>query len=423
MSGTTGKIATIMHSYVDKYWTGFSPRLRKMVLYYASAGLVFWYAVEKLFLTTQLHLNPVQLVILINVAYIAHFIIDIPSSVLADRWSRNKTLALSLVSAWIAALIGGLANGFWMYVFVAIFWAGASALHGGVADALVYDICKDEGSDETYAVTGNRMNNVFIAAIASALILGGIIAHFGGLRAPYLATLIFFLPSAWQMWTLKEPSFHRKDQHDSSRGHIMESLRTFKRSPQLLFVAVMMVINNGVIAIPLYEFSQLVFANAGLALIGIGIATATTNTILTLLMTGVTIRLQTRAGWLFPIWFVVTALALFAVRFIGHWPLLVALYGVGVAAQAMTSRWLAIGLQQNVASSERAATSSVVGTGSNVAWLAISPLVAIALFRFGPVGGSQVSAAFALVAAVLAAATWLYFRSRFTGLFHKSEAL
>jgi fucose permease len=416
-----GPRRSTMKGALLKYWVRLSPRLRSMAFYYASAGLVFWYAVEKIFLSHELHLSGVEIVIIINTAYLAHFVLDVPSSILADRWSRNKTLALSLCSAWVAALIGGLSTSFWMYLLVAVFWAGASALHGGVADALVYDICEDESSGATYPATSNLMNNIFLAAIATALLVGGIIARYGGLRAPYFATLIAFLPVAWRMWCLREPDFHRENQSDSRRGHLLESFRSLKKSPQLLFVVLLTIINNGLIAIALYEFGQLVFFNAGLSLMGVGVAVAFSNTLLFLCLTAVTTRLQTKSGKLLWLWYAVTVVALWLVGVVKNWPELLVVYSIGVTSQQMASRWLAIGLQQSVPSSERAATNSIVGTGSNLAWLVVSPLVALSLTRWGATGPSRVSAFAAAIAAIIATTALWYFGSRFKSLFEKKS--
>ena len=48
-----------------EYWRELPPRLRVLSLYYLAAGAVFWYVIEKLFLTQTLHLSGFQIIWLI----------------------------------------------------------------------------------------------------------------------------------------------------------------------------------------------------------------------------------------------------------------------------------------------------------------------------------------------------------------------
>ncbi|QQS18851.1 hypothetical protein IPL68_02205 [Candidatus Saccharibacteria bacterium] len=48
----------------------------------------------------------------------AMLLIDIPSGLLADRWSRKGVLALASVALAGAALVGGMSNSIEMYLFV-----------------------------------------------------------------------------------------------------------------------------------------------------------------------------------------------------------------------------------------------------------------------------------------------------------------
>ena len=64
---------------------------------YFLQGLVFWYAVEKLFLRNELNLSYAQLGWVGAAATFSVVILEFPSGILADRWSRKGTLILASV--------------------------------------------------------------------------------------------------------------------------------------------------------------------------------------------------------------------------------------------------------------------------------------------------------------------------------------
>lgn len=128
-----------------------SKRLKIMTFYIAATAFAPWYAIERLFQTDTLQLTPIQIIWTINVALASGLVLEIPSSILADRWSRSKTLAVSLVFGALAGFIGAISQEFWHYLLVALCWAMASALYSGTADALTYDILHEKGKSEYYA--------------------------------------------------------------------------------------------------------------------------------------------------------------------------------------------------------------------------------------------------------------------------------
>lgn len=409
-----------MNQLYHRYWGGLPPRLRLMSLYFWVAGFVFWYTTEKIFLTNTLHLSVTQLVLLVNLGYLTHFLVDVPTSIVADRWSRNRMLALSLCSGWLAALIGGLSHNFEMYAISVIFWAAASGLHTGIADALIYDICTEDEAGKKYAAIVNRFENIFTLSLTAGAVIGGVVATYSGLRAPYFASLVFMLPVAWLIWKMPEPRFHRTTQLSTSWRHIGKAFKNLNSSRCVVVIAVLLILTGGVIGPALYEFSALLLQYAGLGFTGIGIVRAVTTILAVIMLTKAAVVYQNEAGRLLWMWYGMGAAALALIPLARGWLAIATLFTVGIVFVHMTMRWLTVGLQQSIPSAERASTSSLTGTLGSLIWLAASPLIAWQLAAQGALGPSQVAFGLSLVAALISFGALILCREGFTGLFKDS---
>jgi len=82
---------------------------------------------------------------------VSAFLFEIPSSYMADRWGRKKTIMLGaffMFLQWVAFLF---AQGFWQLSVAIFFWGLAYACMSGTDEALVYDTAKELGEEETTA--------------------------------------------------------------------------------------------------------------------------------------------------------------------------------------------------------------------------------------------------------------------------------
>jgi MFS family permease len=78
---------------------------------------------------------------------VTNLIFEIPSSYMADKWGRKKTLfvgAVSFLFYWIVLLIGA---SFWVFAFAIFLYAFSFACFSGTDDALLYDTKKELGKE------------------------------------------------------------------------------------------------------------------------------------------------------------------------------------------------------------------------------------------------------------------------------------
>ena len=106
-------------------------------------GTILWVPVEKLFMT-QIGFTA-RTVGVMAAAYAAVVpLFEVPSGVLADRWSRNLILVCASVALLMSTLVGGLSASVPVYIAGAMILGIYFALNSGTVDSVVYDVVLEE---------------------------------------------------------------------------------------------------------------------------------------------------------------------------------------------------------------------------------------------------------------------------------------
>ncbi len=231
-------------------------------------GLVFWYSVEKLFMyTIGIHafgvsINAVVLVIVTS-------IFDIPFGVLADRWNRTYTLALGILALGVGSLIAGLSHNLLMYAFGTAIYGLYICLTNGTFQAITYDSLKEAGKETSYARHQGISYGLFMAAIAVASPIGGLIAHSFGYRATYYVSAGVCVVNALVILRMHEPSFHKLAAGVTLHQHIREATKLIFSNKTLMYVSSILLV-AGMLRSSLNEYAGLYFIAIGFGAIGSG---------------------------------------------------------------------------------------------------------------------------------------------------------
>src|SRR5215213_11450915 len=125
-------------------------RLLPLQIGMALQGLILWVPIEKLFMT-QIGFDAASVGVM-AAAYAAVVpLLEVPSGILADRWSRRWVMILGCVALMASSLLGGLSHNVITYVLARWFLGVYFACGSGTVDSVVYDtVLEQTGSNELY---------------------------------------------------------------------------------------------------------------------------------------------------------------------------------------------------------------------------------------------------------------------------------
>ena len=131
-------------------------------------------------------LSYVQISLLLSVWAASALLLELPSGMLADLWSRKVVIALSMLLKAGGFLVWAFRPDFTGFLLGFIAWGAQEALCSGAAEALLYDALKLEGRESSFEAVAGAGELASTAAIGSAMIAGGFLFE----RLPRLTLLL-----------------------------------------------------------------------------------------------------------------------------------------------------------------------------------------------------------------------------------------
>ena len=208
-------------------------RLLPMQLGVGLQGFMLWVPVEKLFMT-EIGFTAASVGVM-AAAYAAVVpLLEVPSGILADRWSRNWLMVLSSLALAASTLVGGLSRNVGTYVVAAMLLGVFFALNSGTVDSIVYDaVLEETGSSTLYERWIGRVRMVEAGALMSSALAGGLLAGWTSPRLTYFATLPFTCASIVCYFLFREPRLHRTSEPTALRTHIGLTFRVLTRDSRI----------------------------------------------------------------------------------------------------------------------------------------------------------------------------------------------
>jgi MFS family permease len=218
-------------------------RKRLIPLYAASffGALALWVPIEKLFMTT-IGFSPASVGIMAATYAVIVPVLEVPSGVLADRWSRRGVLLLASAAAVVSVVIGGLSDSVPFYLVSAVFLGVFFALQSGTLESVVYDtVLEETGDSDAFERTIGRVRLVESLALVGSALAGGLIAQFAPLRATYFLTAPLLILSAVMLFLFREPRLHKSEQEESLGQQIRQTYRTILSGGHIRLVVLLTV--------------------------------------------------------------------------------------------------------------------------------------------------------------------------------------
>jgi len=208
---------------------GLVRRLLPLQVAVALQGMLLWVPVEKLFMT-EIGFDA-RSVGVMAAAYAAVVpLLEVPSGILADRWSRNWVMVCATVALIASSLLGGLSTNVALYVVAAMLLGVYFALNSGTVDSMVYDVVLEEtGSSDVYEAWIGRIRMVESGAFVAGALAGGVLAGWASARFTYFASVPFVAAAIVGFIRFDEPRLHRSVDPIGLRSHMALTFRTMTR--------------------------------------------------------------------------------------------------------------------------------------------------------------------------------------------------
>lgn len=202
-------------------------RLLPLYLASFSQGLIFWYAIDKVFMV-DIGFTAATIAVASIVLSLTGLLTEIPFGILADRWSRRGVLIISSVVLGLASLLLGLSDSVVGYTLVSILVGLHYSLSSGTYDSIVYDtLLEDNGSREGYEKYYGFVTLSTGAGMVVSSLLGGVAANTFGLAAPYFMSIPGAAAAVMFLLLFREPQLHKNNSDNHILAHIKDTFKIF----------------------------------------------------------------------------------------------------------------------------------------------------------------------------------------------------
>jgi MFS family permease len=249
---------------MNKRWiTSRFTQVPALIAVHFLVGFIFWYGVEKLFLSNILHIGPTGVAAIVILYMVMTLVLDVPASVLADRWGRKRMLLLAVLLFIASNVVLGSSPNFAVYLVGTALWALFTVSFYGTFEAILFDSLKAQKREAAFQKVDALSRFFFMIGIGIASIASGYLVDHFGFRGVYFLTIIPLLGALIALSFVKEPDVHSDGEAEDvqKRGYVAHLLHAFKlvwREPKLRLVMFGVIILF-FIQTPLYEFSQYIY--------------------------------------------------------------------------------------------------------------------------------------------------------------------
>ncbi len=237
-------------------------------------GLPFWYATEKLFMM-GIGFTTASIGLVVAVMSIVMLIIETPSGVLADRWSRKGVMILGCLALLISAVIGALSFNEPMYMLSVAFWGVYAAFGSGTYDSAIYDtVVEEQGTSKKFEYYLGKFRAIQGASFVLGALAGTVIVGTLDIRATYILSVPAIIVAFILLWKFREPLLHKAEVVEPVFTHIRQTFGVVLKRRVLLPI-VIATVGFGILQEIVLDLGQLWFIAVAAPAVLFGIFNAT----------------------------------------------------------------------------------------------------------------------------------------------------
>lgn len=217
--------------------------IRKMYVYKFFDDLVFIYPFYVLMMQDN-GLTPMQVSVALLIWSATSFLLEIPSGVVADKYSRKHVLVFAQLVRILGYALWLLFPSFLGFVLGFILWGAKSAFTSGTYDALVYDELKEMQAEKEFTKYIGKINGIsYLGLLASAL--GASVAIHWGYSFVLIISLLSLFISALAISSVPKAKAVETTHEKEYFKLLKEGLTFALRSPFLLGLIVFISLVQG----------------------------------------------------------------------------------------------------------------------------------------------------------------------------------
>ncbi len=199
-------------------------------------------------------------------------ILEVPTGVLADRWSRRKLIVLGSLSKAACYLVWIFSDRFELFALGFILWGISGAFISGAEEALLYDSLKQTGQQECFDKYLGKGR--FLSGIGNVLaaLSGGLIGTYLGIRFALCISVVSGLISAGIAFLYQEVNYYRERirEEQQEKETFREAIAFLLGKKEILTFALMAVLVITMAGV-LDEYDAMIATDYGLAMAGVGV--------------------------------------------------------------------------------------------------------------------------------------------------------
>jgi MFS family permease len=175
-----------------------------------------------------------EFMVLISLMNLSMVVLEVPTGIVADRFSRKWSNGLGKLILGISVLTILLVGNGPILVAAFLLWGLGESLVSGADSALLYDSLKADGREDAFRSTIGRVTSLTLVAVVVGTVLCGQVIDAFGLSGPLWFFFGAMLLSGAVIVTSVEPPFLQEardqSQNPSLRGHTAAYLRHLRES-------------------------------------------------------------------------------------------------------------------------------------------------------------------------------------------------
>ena len=221
-------------------------------------------------------LEPIQIAYLFMAWKVTSFILEFPSGITADLFSRKKQLILAEIMIFFGYLIWMLFPNFWGFFVGFILWGAKAAFVSGTLEAFIYDELKAMDKESLYTKIYGRLSSISTFSVGLAALLTFFVFNFGGYPLVLLTCVISNGIATLILFTMKEVPLTKSTGEKKMFKLAQNGFKEILNKKDLLIIVIFTAL-IAAIATPIDEYTNLLVVEAGLKVEFLGIFTAASS--------------------------------------------------------------------------------------------------------------------------------------------------